>query len=97
MTKAQAQSHDITCWVYKSSRKDEMYLYSNQKDDFTEVPEPLLKQFGTPQFVMELELNAQKKLARVDINQVIDSLNTQGFFLQMPPELDPYMYHGNDL
>ncbi len=34
---------------------------------------------------MELELTQDRKLAREDVNIVMDSLNEKGFFIQMPP------------
>jgi len=35
---------------------------------------------------MSLELSEARKLARVNVLHVMDSIQTQGFFLQMPPE-----------
>lgn len=87
----------IRCWIYKSPRKNEMYLYLPEKDKFSDLPTALVGQFGTPQFVMELELDPERKLARADAKQVISDLESQGFHLQMPPRLDPDLYHGNDL
>jgi len=84
------------CWIYKSPRKEEMYLYVNQQDNFDEVPEALLKQFGIPVFVMQLSLSADRKLARENAETVIASLKDQGFHLQMPPKLIPDLYHGNE-
>lgn len=84
------------CWIYKSPRKDEMYLYLDREDDFSQVPEALLKQFGNPVFVMQLELSAEKKLARENTMTVLQSLSEQGFHLQMPPKLTPTLYHGNE-
>lgn len=86
----------LNCWIYKSPRKDEMYLYLAAEEIFDEVPEVLMQGFGTPQFVMELELSAERKLARVDVNAVMTSLRESGFFLQMPPDLKPELYHGNE-
>ena len=83
------------CWVYKSPKKDEMYLYLAAEAGFDRVPEPLMQRFGSPQLVMQLELSAQRRLARVDVDRVIADLNAHGFFLQMPPELKPSLYHGN--
>ena len=37
-------------------------------------------------FVMHLELAPTRKLARVNVLHVLDSLQTKGFFIQMPPE-----------
>ncbi|MGD2117945.1 MAG: YcgL domain-containing protein [Chromatiales bacterium] len=85
----------LNCWIYKSSRKDEMYLYLGRQDDFDAVPEALMQRFGNPQFVMQLELDAGRKLARANTATVMQSLADQGFYLQMPPELKPQMYHGN--
>lgn len=88
-------SSPVNCWIYRSSRKDEMYLYLSRQDDFDDVPEALLKRFGNPLFVMQLELTAERKLARENPQTVINNLVQQGFHLQMPPQLKPDIYHGN--
>ena len=76
-------------YIYKSQKKDEMYLYITTEDDFSSVPEPLLSRMGpTPVFVMELTLDRSRKLAREDVRKVIHNLETQGFHLQMPPSAD---------
>ncbi|MCV2885100.1 YcgL domain-containing protein [Aestuariibacter sp. AA17] len=71
--------------VYKSSRKDETYLYLAKKDDFSSVPEPLLATFGKPIFVMLLPLMKVDKLAQVDKQKLIDEVQEKGFYLQIPP------------
>ena len=65
-----------------------MYLYVNKEEGLSRIPEDLLKLFGKPQPAMVLLLTAEKKLARVDVEKVIESLSTQGFFLQMPPRIE---------
>ncbi len=85
------------CWIYKSSRKNEMYLYLPRQDDFEDLPEGLMEQFGTPLAVMQLDLHPKRPLSRANVNKVIHSLDTDGYYLQMPPKLVPDMYHGNDL
>ncbi|MCZ6829640.1 MAG: YcgL domain-containing protein, partial [Gammaproteobacteria bacterium] len=40
--------------------------------------------FGEPEKVMILQLDQERKLARVDAAQVSQSIREQGFFLQMP-------------
>ncbi|MGR9116533.1 MAG: YcgL domain-containing protein [Gammaproteobacteria bacterium] len=79
----------MQCFIYKSLKKEELYLYLNKKDDFSEVPEPLFKSFSPMQFVMELELTEDRKLAREDATKVRESLKTKGFFVQMPPATVP--------
>ena len=86
----------LDCWIYKSPRKDEMYLYVPAEDDFEAVPTALLERFGQPVFVMQLALSPERPLAREDVKQVMSNLREQGFHLQMPPKLEPYLYHGNE-
>jgi uncharacterized protein YcgL (UPF0745 family) len=75
------------CNVYRSDKKAETYLYLSEGLDFSELPEELQQRFGTPALVMRLELSAEKKLARVDVVRVLESLAQQGFYLQLPPKL----------
>ena len=51
--------------------------------------------FGEPILVIELELCDKRKLAREDVEKVMANLRGQGFHLQMPPKLQPELYHGN--
>ncbi len=62
-----------------------MYLYITSRGDFSSIPEQLLNSFGKPEFSMTLNLAKRSSLARENINLVIEKLNNDGFFLQMPP------------
>jgi len=75
----------MRCFIYKSSKRVDLYLYIEKKDDFSRLPEPLFVSIGTPEFVMELVLSPERKLAREDVNKVISSLKNKGFFIQLPP------------
>ena len=79
----------MQCFIYKSLKKEELYLYLDKKDNFTDVPDTLFKSMSPMQFVMELELTPDRKLARENSERVIESLNDKGFFVQMPPTLLP--------
>lgn len=74
----------MICFIYKSLKKDGLYLYINTKDDFSRIPKPLFDSLGEPQFVMQLELTPTRKLAREDPAKVIKQLESKGFFIQMP-------------
>lgn len=80
----------MRCDIFKSSKKDEMYLYvlhkENQDESLESVPASVLNAFGRLTFVMSLDLDEKRKLARVNVLHVMDSLQTKGFFIQMPPE-----------
>jgi len=86
---------NLPCWVYRSPRKQEMYLYLAGEDRFDTIPADLLERFGEPILVIELELSPERQLAREDVNKVIANLREQGFHLQMPPRLQPNLYRGN--
>lgn len=81
------------CSVYHSSKKMGMYLYVLKADALTKVPEDLLKLFGRPQHAFNLVLSPERKLAKEDIEQVLENLATQGFHLQLPPVEDDYIQH----
>ncbi len=78
----------MKCYIYKSSKRDQLYLYIPQQDDFSAIPEVLMQTMGKPELVMELELSAERTLARAKAPEVMASLQEQGFYLQMPPR-DP--------
>jgi len=84
----------IPCWIYRSGRKSEMYLYLAQEDDFANIPTPLLERFGKASLVMEIELHPGRNLAREDIAKVMSNLREQGFHLQVPPDIQPHLYQG---
>jgi uncharacterized protein YcgL (UPF0745 family) len=62
-----------------------MYLFVSRSDGLARVPEPLLKRFGEPREVMTVLLDGRRKLARADADEVRQSIEEQGFYLQMPP------------
>ena len=74
------------CFIYKSLKKDYLYLYIVKKDDFSRVPDALVNSLGKMEFVMDLKLSPERKLAREDVGKVIESLKEQGFFVQLPPQ-----------
>lgn len=75
----------MLCFIYKSLKKEHLYLYVDKKDDFSKVPEALFNSFGKMEFVMELELTPERKLAQEEAEKVMDSLTEKGFFVQLPP------------
>lgn len=79
------------CSVFKSSKKDEMYLYVDKAEQLNRVPDALKQMFGTPIHVFDMLITPEKELARVDTAQVLEDIEEKGFFLQMPPAKDDYM------
>lgn len=78
----------MKCSVIRSNLKDFTYIYLLEGHDYDDLPVSLKKVFGEPEFVMNLELTPDRKLAYEDVNQVMQSLAEQGYHLQMPPQED---------
>jgi hypothetical protein len=78
------------CTIFKSSNKDEMYLYVDKREGLARVPEPLKLLFGKPIAVMSLLLSSAKKLDRADVDDVLELITSQGYYLQMPPHKEEY-------
>lgn len=76
------------CVIYRSPVREQTYLYVEKKDDFSRVPEELLRGFGKPQLAMVLNLKARDRLANADIGKVKQALSEQGYYLQMPPPVE---------
>ncbi|ASE84450.1 hypothetical protein CEP66_18880 [Citrobacter koseri] len=79
------QSKSMFCVIYRSSKRDQTYLYVEKKDDFSRVPEDLMKGFGQPTLAMILPLDGRKKLVNADLEKVKQALTDQGYYLQLPP------------
>jgi hypothetical protein len=76
----------VKCVVYKGSRKPDVYLYIQREGDFSEVPKSLLALMGTMQMVISLDLTADSTLAQARVEEVMQQLKSQGFYLQLPLE-----------
>lgn len=73
------------CTIYKSSKKAETYLFVEKNNDFSKVPEPLMKLVGTPLLVMTMDLDKRTSLAQADLSKVKAELEDKGYYLQIPP------------
>jgi uncharacterized protein YcgL (UPF0745 family) len=85
MTAVKPPPERVMCSVYRSPRKEGMYLYVPKRGLFEKVPKALLDHFGLPGHVMDLLLTRDRKLALADIHKVMDELRDKGYYLQMPP------------
>ncbi|MEQ6341390.1 MAG: YcgL domain-containing protein [Gammaproteobacteria bacterium] len=75
----------MKCAIYKSLKKMDTYLYMEREDDFSRVPETLLKLLGQLQLVMNIELTPERNLAQANPEEVRQQLQAQGYYLQLPP------------
>jgi uncharacterized protein len=84
----EAVPRPVQAYVYKSLRKADTYVYLGTRDDFARLPEPLRTQLGNLQFVLEVALTPERKLARDDVAVVRENLLSRGFHLQFPPTVE---------
>lgn len=77
--------------IYKSPRREEMYLYVDKKQGLSKVPAELLAHFGNPVHVMDVPMLPNRSFARVSAADVSVGIREKGFYLQMPPPVEDYM------
>jgi uncharacterized protein YcgL (UPF0745 family) len=71
--------------VYKSIRKPQTYIFVAKRDDFSQVPSPLLEKFGPPKLVSVLNITEDTKMAISESPKVIKAITETGYYLQLPP------------
>jgi uncharacterized protein YcgL (UPF0745 family) len=90
----------MLCDIYRASSREGMYLYVAAPTDavvdgqpeaaivdpLVLLSDPLKRAFGRATFAMRLQLSAERKLARAPVQDVIASIESKGYFLQLPPE-----------
>ena len=84
------------CDIYKFPKHDDMYVYiarPDYPDDTDEIkdwlgvlPKDFRASWGMSKFVIHLDLETTPKLARVDKEEVLAKLKSQGYFVQVPPQ-----------
>ncbi len=76
----------MQCFVYASLRKVDSYVWLATRDALDVLPESLVLMLGELRFVMEVQLDEQRRLPIEDTQQVLEHLRTQGWHLQLPPQ-----------
>lgn len=75
----------MRCSIYKSARKRDTFLFVPARGGLEDVPEGLLSLLGELEQVMTLDLHPKQRLARAEAGEVMRQLETNGYFLQLPP------------
>lgn len=76
----------MNCYIYRCSRKPDMYIYLAEEDDFSNVPKEIFNSLGIISFAMELALTSDMKMAKEAPDKVMENLKENGFHLQLPDE-----------
>jgi uncharacterized protein YcgL (UPF0745 family) len=78
----------MQCFVYRSRKRRDAYLYLPAEADFSHLPAGLIEAFGPPELALTFELTPDRRLATADATQVLAQLQSRGYYLQMPAEND---------
>lgn len=78
----------MQCHIYRSSIKAGLYVYLADKEGLEQLPDAVRKQLGTPEFAMSLDLTPDRKLGQEDTATVLANLESRGFHVQMPKEIE---------
>ncbi len=77
---------DIT--IYRSSIKDGLYVYVPSDANVADLPEAVKKQLGAAEKSLSFELTEDRKLPNADAKEVLESVASQGFYIQMPADIE---------
>jgi uncharacterized protein YcgL (UPF0745 family) len=75
----------MKCFIYRSPKRNNTYVYLRERDVFAVLPPEMIGSLGALEFVMELELTPERRLATQDVNLVMKNLAGLGFHVQFPP------------
>lgn len=74
------------CSIYKGRHKPDIYLYIPGREDFSGVPQDLLRIMGRLEHVMDLVLTPGRRLARANACAIMRALLIHGRYVQLPAE-----------
>ena len=75
----------MRCYVYKSARRADTYVYLAASEGFEVLTAALRQQLGNLTLALEFELTADKRLAQADAANVLAQISAAGYYLQVPP------------
>ena len=95
MTNRENESMTFMVSIYKTKKKEGLYLYVPKQTGIKNIQKDVLNTFGIPIYVMDLLLTSEKKLARAAVENVITQIRKTGYYLQLPPDAHQIIYTEN--
>ena len=81
----------LECDVYRSGKREYLYLFVPADEGLARVPDELMAQFGEPEKALSLTLTQEHVLAKEDSVKVLHNLQQHGYHLQLPPTDDHFV------
>ncbi len=75
----------MQAYVYKSRRNADTYVFLAAREGFERMPDAVRARLGDLDFILELTLDAGRRLAQSDPERVRANLLAHGFHVQFPP------------
>lgn len=60
----------------------------NSEATLESLPAAVMKQLGEPEKAMEIELDEDRKLSNADASEVLEAIDKQGCYVQMPRDIE---------
>ena len=79
----------MQCHVYRSSTRDGLYVWMREPDALDTLPEPVRRQLGLAELAMSFDLSPDRRLGQEDAATVLANLESRGFHVQMPRDIEP--------
>lgn len=76
----------MKAYIYRSSRKPDIYIYLAEEDDFSKVPKDIYNSLGIVELIMELDIKKGMKIAKENPETILENLNEHGFHIQLADE-----------
>ena len=71
--------------VYKTHKYKNLFLYVNEAEGLTRVPQSLLSKFADRCLVLNFDLTTEVSLAKENPEVVLNNIDRMGYHLQLPP------------
>ena len=71
--------------VYKTHKYENLFLYVNEAEGLTRVPQSLLSKFVDRCLVLNFDLTIGVSLAKENPEVVLNNIDRMGYHLQLPP------------
>jgi uncharacterized protein len=78
----------MLCCIYRSSKKEGLYVYVLEDAGLDHLPDPVMKQLGEPTLALTVDLSKRTSLGQENIAEVRSNLESQGFHIQMPKDIE---------
>lgn len=73
----------MLCYVYKSSKKEGVYLYVETKNTIDELSEELKNLTGKLELALTFKLTEDRKIQKVQAIDVMTAIKEKGYFLRI--------------